>query len=69
MRKWQYKIVPLKSIFENSSDHNIDVSIEEGKTKSEKTRSGMEKKLNELGNEGWELTCAFGEFVLLKKEE
>ncbi len=69
MKKWQYKIVPFKSLVENSSDHNIDVSVEEAKNKVDKSRIDMENAFNKLGNEGWELVGAFRDFALLKKEK
>lgn len=69
MKKWQYKVVPLRGEVEDPSNHSVDVSVEGGKAKSEKLRGGMEKALNDLGNKGWELVCSLGEFALLKKEK
>lgn len=67
MSKWQYKVVSVKGVGQDPSNHSVDVSIEGGKTKNENMRSGLEKMLNKLGSDGWELVCSLGEFVLLKK--
>jgi len=67
MKKWQYKVALLKSLTGDPSDHNIDVSVEEGKSRMESARGGMENALNKLGEQGWELVGSFREFALLKK--
>lgn len=67
MKKWKYKVVPFKSSAEDTSNHNIDLSAEEGKKRKEKSRSDTEDALNELGEQGWELIGSFKEFALLKK--
>ncbi len=61
--------MPLRSLVKDSSNHDIDVSFEEGKARAEESRNKMEKELNKLGEGGWELVCSYGEFVLLKKEK
>ena len=69
MKKWEYKIVPLKKMVEDSSNHDIDVSVEKGKQKAEKSRTGMENTLNKLGDEGWELVVSYRDFAVLKKRK
>ncbi len=69
MKKWQYKIVPLQSMVETQSNHDIEVSVEEGKSRKEGSRKKMETALNKLGGQGWEMVGSFRDFVLLKKEK
>jgi len=69
MKKWEYKIVPLRSMVKDASNHNIDVSVENKKATTEKLQSTMEGTLNKLGGEGWELVGSYKEFLLLKKED
>ena len=67
MKKWEYKVVPLKGAVEDPTNHSVDVSVEGGKAKAEKQRGAMEKALSKLGDGGWELVCSFGEFGVFKR--
>ncbi|QMU56437.1 MAG: hypothetical protein GKS04_04675 [Candidatus Mycalebacterium zealandia] len=69
MKKWQYKVVPWRSMSADSSNHDIDVSVEKGKDKSGKAAKEMEKVLGKLGGEGWELVASYRDFGIFKKEK
>lgn len=56
-------------MFGDSSNHNIDVSAEEGKNKAEQAAKGMEKALGKLGGDGWELVASYRDFAVFKKEK
>ena len=69
MKKWQYKVVPWRKMFGNSSNHDIEVSVEEGKNKAEQSVKQMEKGLGKLGGNGWEFVGSYHDFALFKKEK
>ncbi|WP_462137258.1 hypothetical protein [Candidatus Mycalebacterium sp.] len=69
MKKWQYKVVPWRNMFGDSSDHDINVSVEKGKDKAGKGAKEMEKALGKLGTDGWELVASYRDFALFKKEK
>jgi len=65
--KWDYKVVSVNSLFQDSNDHDIAVSKEAAGTRRATMGQGMEETLNELGKESWELVSITGEFGIFKK--
>ena len=65
--KWDYKVVSVNSLFQDSNDHDIAVSKEAAGARRVTMGQGMEKTLNELGKESWELVSITGEFGIFKK--
>ncbi|MCZ6527961.1 MAG: hypothetical protein O6702_04435 [Candidatus Dadabacteria bacterium] len=65
--KWDYKVMPVDKLFQSSNDHDIAVSKDAASTRRTTMGQGMEKTLNELGKESWELVSILGEFGIFKK--
>lgn len=65
--KWDYKVVSVNSLFQDSNDHDIAVSKEAAGARRATRGQGMEETLNELGKESWELVSITGEFGIFKK--
>jgi len=65
--KWDYKVVSVNSLFQDSNDHDIAVLKEAAGARRATMGQGMEKTLNELGKESWELVSITGEFGIFKK--
>ncbi len=65
--KWDYKVVSVDMLFQGSNDHDIAVSKDAASTRRTTTGQGIEKTLNELGKESWELVSIIGEFGIFKK--
>jgi len=65
--KWDYKVLSVNSLFKSSNDHDIAVSKEAASTRRASLGEGIERTLNELGKESWELVSITGEFGIFKK--
>ena len=65
--KWDYKVMPVDKLFQSSNDHDIAVSKDAASTRRTTMGQGIEKTLNELGKESWELVSIVGEFGIFKK--
>ena len=65
--KWDYKVMPVDKLFQSSNDHDIAVSKDAASTRRTTMGQGIEKTLNELGKESWELVSILGEFGIFKK--
>ncbi len=65
--KWDYKVMSVDTLFQSSNDHDIAVSKDAASTRRTTMGQGIEKTLNELGKESWELVSIVGEFGIFKK--
>jgi len=65
--KWDYKVVSVDTLFQGSNDHDIAVSKEAASARRLTAGEGMEKALNDLGKDSWELVSITGEFGIFKK--
>lgn len=65
--KWDYKVMSVDKLFQSSNDHDIAVSKDAASTRRTTMGQGIEKTLNELGKESWELVSIVGEFGIFKK--
>ena len=66
--KWDYRVITIDELFPEHDDHDIAVSKQAATTRRAKIGSGLEKNLNKLGDEGWELVNIVGEFGIFKKQ-
>jgi len=64
---WDYKVVSVDSLYQSSNDHDIAVSKKAASTRRTTIGEGIEKTLNDLGKESWELVSIIGEFGIFKK--
>jgi predicted regulator of Ras-like GTPase activity (Roadblock/LC7/MglB family) len=64
---WIYKVVTVDSLFKEGNDHDIAVSREVAIARRANAGESMEKALNELGKDSWELVSIQGEFGIFKK--
>lgn len=65
--KWDYKVVTVDRLFNESADHDIAVSKEAASARRSKQGEGIESTLRELGGDSWELVTIIGEFGIFKK--
>jgi len=65
--KWDYKVVSVDKLFHGSDDHDIAISKEAATARRSKVGLGVEKTLNDLGKESWELVTVVGDFGIFKK--
>ena len=65
--KWNYKVVSVDKLFQESDDHDIAVSREAAAARRSKQGEGVEVALNRLGEDSWELVAITGEFGIFKK--
>lgn len=64
---WDYKVVTVDKLFNESGDHDIAVSKEAASARRTKQGEGIESTLKELGGDSWELVTIIGEFGIFKK--
>lgn len=64
---WDYKVVTVDKLFNESGDHDIAVSKEAASARRTKQGQGIESTLKELGGDSWELVTIIGEFGIFKK--
>jgi len=64
---WDYKVVSIDTLFQNSHDHDIAVSKEAAVARRTSAGEGIEKALNDLGKDSWELVSITGDFGIFKK--
>ncbi len=67
IQKWDYKVVTTDSLVQEPQNHDIAVSQEASNERKESSKSSIEKSLNILGHDGWELISVLGEFCIFKK--
>lgn len=67
IQKWEYKVVTTDSLVQEPQNHDIAVSQEATNERKEYSKNSIEKSLNILGNDGWELISVLGEFCIFKK--
>ena len=65
--EWEYKVVTTESLLQEPQNHDIAVSQEASNERRELSKSSIEKSLNKLGQDGWELISVLGEFCIFKK--
>ena len=65
--KWDYKVVSVDMLFQSANDHDIAVSKEAANARRNSVGEGIEKALNDLGKDSWELVSITGEFGIFKK--
>lgn len=65
--KWDYKVMSVDTLFQSRNDHDIAVSKDAASMRRTTMGQGIEKTLNELGKESWELVSIVGEFGIFKK--
>ncbi len=65
--KWDYKVVSIDTLFQGSNDHDIAVSKEAAGARRLSAGEGIEKALNGLGKDSWELVSITGDFGIFKK--
>jgi len=65
--KWNYKVVSIDTLFQSSNDHDIAVSKEAAGARRVSAGEGIEKALNDLGKDSWELVSITGDFGIFKK--
>ncbi len=68
MEIWQYKVVSIDSLVKKTHDHDIDVYKEDVDMRRENAGKNLEKSLESLGNQGWNLVGHLGEFAVFKKK-
>jgi len=66
--KWDYKVMSVDLLSQGSNDHDIAVSKEAATARRSALGDGIEKTLNKLGKESWELVSITGEFAIFKKQ-
>jgi len=64
---WNYKVVSINTLFQGSNDHDIAVSKEAAGARRATAGEGIEKSLNDLGKDSWELVSITGDFGIFKK--
>ena len=67
IHEWEYKVVTTESLVQEPQNHDIAVSKEASNERRESSKSSIEKSLNKLGQDGWELISVLGEFCIFKK--
>lgn len=67
IQKWEYKVVTTDSLVQEPQNHDIAVSQEASNERKEFSKSSIEKSLNILGHDGWELISVLREFCIFKK--
>ncbi len=67
IHEWEYKVVTTESLVQEPQNHDIAVSQEASNERRESSKSSIEKSLNKLGQDGWELISVLGEFCIFKK--
>jgi len=67
IQKWEYKVVTTDSLVQEPQNHDIAVSLEASNERKEFSKSSIEKSLNILGHDGWELISVLREFCIFKK--
>jgi len=67
IQKWEYKVVTTDSLVQEPQNHDIAVSQEASNERKEFSKSIIEKSLNILGHDGWELISVLGDFCIFKK--
>ncbi len=65
--KWDYKVVSIDKLFNETGDHDIAISKEAAASRRAKHGNGVEATLKELGEDSWELVSITGEFGIFKK--
>ena len=65
--KWDYKVVSIDKLFNESTDHDIAVSKDAASARRSKQGEGIESTLKKLGEDSWELVTIAGEFGIFKK--
>lgn len=65
--KWDYKVVSVDTLFRGGNDHDIAVSREAASARRASAGEGIEKALNDLGKDSWELVSITGDFGIFKK--
>ena len=65
--KWDYKVVSVNTLFQGSNDHDIAVPKEAAGARRATAGEGMEKALNDLGKDAWELVSITGDFGIFKR--
>ncbi len=68
MNIWQYKVVSIDTLAKKPHDHDIAVYKEEADMRRENSRKNLEKSLESLGSQGWNLVTHLGEFAIFKKK-
>lgn len=66
--KWNYKVVSVDTLFQSNNDHDIAVSKEAANARRTSAGEGVEKALNDLGKDSWELVTIIGDFGIFKKQ-
>lgn len=64
---WDYKVVSIDMLFQSSNDHDIAVSKEAANARRATAGEGIEKALNDLGKDAWELVSITGDFGIFKR--
>lgn len=64
---WNYKVVSIDALFQSGNDHDIAVSKEAAVARRTTAGEGIEKALNDLGKDSWELVSITGDFGIFKK--
>ena len=64
---WDYKVVSIDVLFQSSNDHDIAVSKEAANARRASAGEGIEKALNDLGKDSWELVSITGDFGIFKR--
>ena len=67
IHEWEYKVVTTESLVQEPQNHDLAVSQEASNERRESSKSSIEKSLNKLGQDGWELISVLGEFCIFKK--
>lgn len=64
---WDYKVVTIDKLFNETGDHDIAVSKDAASARRAKQGEGIEATLKDLGKDSWELVSIVGEFGIFKK--
>lgn len=65
--KWDYKVITIEKLFQESDNHDIAISREAAAARRTKYGIGIESTLKELGQDSWELIAIIGEYGIFKK--
>jgi len=65
---WEYKVLSTSDLLFSDQSHDIAVSRNAVDMHRETSKKELEKYLNHLGSERWELVTLIGDFTIFKRK-